>query len=162
MGRGVMLAPLRAMTTTTHLPPKHIVVGADFSDVADSALDYAIALARPLDAHITLVHVLEVPVWGFPDAVPVELRELEAIAQQALDDLAKKRADPSVSIRTWLRSGEAWTALVEVAKAEHADLIVVGSHGRRGVGRFLLGSVAERVLRTAECPVLVVGSRTTT
>ena len=142
----------------TLAPPKHIVVGADFSDIADGALDYAIALARPLDARITLVHALEVPTWGFPEAVPVELRELEAIAQQALDDLAKKRAEASVSIRPWLRSGEPWTVLVDFAKTERADLIVVGSHGRRGVGRFLLGSVAERVLRTAECPVLVVGS----
>jgi nucleotide-binding universal stress UspA family protein len=142
------------------VPPKRIVVGTDFSPYAEAALDYAIALARPLGAEIVVVYAYEVPVYAFPDGALITgdlIDRLAKVSDEAMRDLLKKRTSSGVAIRGLVRSGAAWQEIDRVADEEKADLVVIGTHGRRGLARMVLGSVAERVVRTSHCPVLTVG-----
>jgi nucleotide-binding universal stress UspA family protein len=143
--------------------PRRILVATDFSDTADRALDYALALATALGGEVILVHAYEIPVYAFPDGAflaTTEISErLAEAARTALDAAIAARAGAKVAIRGVLRTGTPWTEIEAVAKEEKADLVVVGTHGRKGIARALLGSVAEKVVRTAPCPVLSVGPR---
>ena len=141
-------------------PIHRIVVATDFSELADTVVDSALDLAKQLGASVTLVHSYEIPIYGFPDGVlvaPADLASrLGAAAQVELDRLARRHADRGVPISTVLRMGAAWDEINAVAEETKADLIVVGTHGRRGLARALLGSTAERLIRTATRPVFVV------
>lgn len=146
----------------SQVPPKRILVATDFSDTAKAALEYALALAKPLSAEIVLVHAWEIPLYAFPDGamIPTGLFEgLEAASDEALQGAVKGAAASGVPLRGVLRMGPPWREIVAVAESEKVDLVVIGTHGRRGVARMVLGSVAERVVRTSPCPVLTVGPR---
>jgi nucleotide-binding universal stress UspA family protein len=84
--------------------------------------------------------------------------QIEGAARAAMDALAKRSKPAGVELSFVLRQGAAWSEIQAVAKEIKADLVVIGSHGRRGLSRALLGSVAEKVVRTAPCPVLTVRS----
>jgi nucleotide-binding universal stress UspA family protein len=139
---------------------QNIVVATDFSDIANHALDEALDLAKRLGGKITLVHAYEIPIYGFPDGILVAPAEvagrIQEGAQKQLELEVEARKGQGVSITAVLRMGTPWEEINAVASATGAGLIVVGSHGRRGIARALLGSVAERVLRTAALPVLIV------
>jgi len=139
---------------------QRILVATDFSDLADTVVDQAIDLAKQLGASLILVHSYEIPIYGFPDGVLVAPADVAsrigAAAQSELDAIARSHADRGVAITTVLRMGPAWDEINSVAAEQLADLIVVGTHGRRGLSRALLGSTAERVIRTAVRPVYVV------
>lgn len=138
---------------------KRILVPTDFSDFSKAALAYSEALARSLKAEVVLVHVLE-----RPQDVPWWLAEQEYHARRgALEDEARKRLEeldkthfPSAEVRRLVRAGSPADEIVEAASEEDADLIVIGTHGRGGLSRVLFGSVAENVMRHADCPVLTV------
>jgi len=138
---------------------ENIVVATDFSPIADHALDEAIDLAKKLGARITLVHAFEYPVYGFPDGILVASAEvvgqLMTGAQKQLSATIEERKDVGVKISPVLREGAPWEEISAAAKEAGAGLIVVGTHGRRGLARAFMGSVAERLLRTASLPVLV-------
>jgi nucleotide-binding universal stress UspA family protein len=141
-------------------PPtlRRILVPHDFSDTAQHALAYALDLAEKLGARVTIVHAYEV-VYGFPESVQLTTEMLSAVqsaARTALEALVARTQRPGVVVDAVLRQGPAWSEIDEVAKEAHVDLIVMGTHGRRGIARALLGSVAEKVVRTAPCPVLTV------
>lgn len=142
--------------------PKTILVPTDFSDCAEQALDYAVALADKLGATVHLLNTITVPSLGVPElgvAVASTMMESAVTANQAeLDRLAARRAPTKVTSQ--LRTGDARDVIVETAKELGADLIVMGTHGRRGFKRALLGSIAEGVLRTAPCPVLTIRQQT--
>jgi universal stress protein A len=139
----------------------HILVPTDFSNTADAALDYATELAVRFGASIRLVHVFDDPfgaAFYLPDVyvtTPPDVRERVLVdLRQRLDDrLLNIAAVPASSA---VLEGTAWQSIVDEARATAASLIVMGTHGRRGLSHALLGSVAERVLRMAPCPVLVV------
>jgi nucleotide-binding universal stress UspA family protein len=143
--------------------PHRILVATDFSDTADRALEYALGLAAALGAEVILMHAYEVPVYAFPDGAflaTTEISErLAEAARTALDSAIAARAASKVPLRGVLRTGTPWTEIEAVAKEEKVDLVVVGTHGRKGIARALLGSVAEKIVRTAPCPVLSVGPR---
>lgn len=139
---------------------RNIVVATDFSDLADHALDEAVELAEKFGAAITLVHSYEIPVYGFPDGILVAPSDVTAQIQlasqkQLADSVARHKAS-KVPITPILRMGAPWDEINSAAAETGAGLIVIGTHGRRGISRALLGSVAERVIRTATLPVLVV------
>lgn len=138
---------------------QRILVPHDFSDTANRALEYALDFAEKLGAKVTVMHAYEVPVYGFPEG-PVLTAEMagqiEAAARTALEAVAKRSKRPGLEPDFVLRQGPAWSEIQAAAKEMRADLVVIGSHGRRGLSRALLGSVAERVVRTAPCPVLTV------
>ena len=138
--------------------PRKILVPTDFSDHSNRALDYAVELATKLDAEVHVVHVYEIPFLSVPDAPWVitsdVVQSIESASRGALERLIKNRG--GAKIKPMLRSGDA-RAQIEAACAEvGADLIVMGTHGRRGIAHALLGSVAEYVMRTAAIPVLTV------
>jgi nucleotide-binding universal stress UspA family protein len=131
---------------------ERILVATDFSLCSLNALGHAEALARTLGAEIVLVHVDAVPVAG-SDRAAVKRALVEGKLALAADQLH----DRGLRARTVLRVGAADEEILDAAETERASLIVVGTHGRSQVVRALLGSVAERVVRGARCPVLVVG-----
>ena|ERR1700722_3651727 len=137
-----------------------ILVATDFSAIADHALDQALDLAEQLHAKITLMHAYEIPIYGFPDGILVATAdlglEMSRAAQAGLNASIEKHKARGIEMTTVLRDGPPWEEINTVAAEVSADVIVVGTHGRRGIARALLGSVAERILRTATRPVLVV------
>ncbi len=139
---------------------RHILVPHDFSDTAEKALGYAVDLAEKLGSRVTILHVYELPAYAFPEAptLTVEMTsEIERAAAIALDGAAARaRRQQAVEVSTLLRQGAPWREIDAAAKESGADLIVIGTHGRRGLARALLGSVAEKIVRTAHCPVLTV------
>lgn len=141
--------------------PKTILVPTDFSEFANHALDYAIALASKLDAQVHVVNALTIPELGVPELgvalTSAMMGSMVEKNQAALDKLVADR--PSASFATMLRTGDPRSVILQTAKAIDADLIVMGTHGRRGVTRALLGSIAEAIVRTAPCPVLTVHRR---
>ncbi len=139
-----------------------ILVPVDFSPGALHSLNFAVALARRLGASIVLVHVMDsLYVSGRLDSTRLRLLRTEAHekTKRLLAELAKRRVRPHVPVRRYLQKGTAYAKIVEMAARTSADLIVMGSEGRSGMKRFLVGSVAERVIRHAHCPVLVVRDR---
>ena len=140
--------------------PKRILVATDFSDTANAAFDYAVDLAKQLGAKVTAVHAYELPVYGFPNGALVASVEMTtrimSAAQEALESACKVRANRGVDITPLVRQGVTWEEVHRVAEEIDADLIVIGTHGRRGLSRALLGSVAEKIIRTATRPVLTI------
>lgn len=134
---------------------QHILVPTDFSEASGRALELALAIAERLGSRVTLVHAYELPVaYGEGIYWPIEPIELEA--KRALDaalTAVKARCPDADAV---LVRGPAWEQALEVARERGADLIVMGTHGRRGVSRALLGSQAERVVRLSPVPVLTV------
>lgn len=139
-----------------------LLVPTDFSAVSDNALNQAIELAASNGASVHLLHVIDNAVFTavYPDAVFVELPGvLERVTEDAetrLKEAAKTCAACKVPATTRVVIGPPAACIGEEAAAAGSDLIVMGTHGRGGVAHFVLGSVAERVLRTAQCPVLTV------
>jgi len=137
------------------LPINTILHPTDFSAHSDYALGLACALARDYGAHLIALHVLSTPTVVYAEGVvPPNPEELRAAAREQLNQLEAPHADVRVERR--LEEGDVITAILDVAEEIQADLIVMGTHGRTGLGRLLMGSVAEQVVRRAPCPVLTV------
>jgi nucleotide-binding universal stress UspA family protein len=140
---------------------QHILVAHDFSETAEKALDFALDLAAKLGAHVTAMHAYELPTYAFPEGpvLTVEMiAQIERAAATALEGIVARaaRRSPAVKVKTELRHGSAWKEIDQAAADLKVDLVVLGTHGRKGIARALLGSVAEKVVRTATCPVLTV------
>jgi len=141
--------------------PQHVLVPIDFSACADEALNYAIALAHKLQARLTLLHVIHaVPLWSEGDmglALPdAYLRESEAQGKQSLEQRRQRAQEAGVQADILTVHGVPFQSILDTARDQQIDLIVLGTHGRTGLQRVLLGSVAEKVVRLAPCPVLTV------
>lgn len=139
----------------------HILVPTDFSPPSDAALSHAKELAARFDARLSLLHVVTSPqaagVWTPDVYVPASpetqerfLREARARLENAVT--ADERARFNVTIEADI--GAVVEKIQDYVRAQHVDLIVMGTHGRKGLAHLFLGSVAERVLRGASCPVL--------
>ena len=143
--------------------PKIILVPVDFSQHSEAALDYAVELSVKLGAKVHLLNVIGVPAMGVPElGVALTASFIESIvkeSQAALDKLADARRSKATIGDAMLRTGDARDVILQTAEEVGAELIVMGTHGRRGVGRMLLGSIAEAVVRTASCPVLTVRTK---
>jgi len=143
--------------------PKHILVPTDLSEQSEQALDYACELARTLGATVHVLHVVGIPALGVPELgltmTSTMIDTIVADDQAALDALVARKRGLALIGQVLLRTGDARDMIDHAASELGADLIVMGSHGRRGVSRALLGSVAESVVRTAPCPVLCVRER---
>jgi len=139
---------------------KRILVPTDFTDTSNRALEWALDLARRLGASVTLMHAYEIPVIGFPDgaimATPEIASRIAEASRSALDAAVEKHRGGSVALDGLIREGVAWETINAVSDEIDADVIVIGTHGRRGLARALLGSVAENVVRTAHRPVVTI------
>ena len=142
---------------------KKILVPVDFSDFSAKAVKYAARFAEQFDAALVLVHFVE-PV-RYPESVliPPEMeeanRERLKLARTALAEFVKKQVPAGLETETVTRFGHAVDGITLAAKDLDVDLIVIATHGHTGLKHLLLGSVAERVVRLAPCPVLTVRER---
>lgn len=138
---------------------RSILVPTDFSEPAERALDYAKAIAENFKAALHVVHVAADVTLDDPMLTASSLAEIQDSAAAALskiDERITAEERGRVEVRTSILQGDPHDAILAYA-AEHAiELIVLGTHGRGAVERFLLGSVAERIVRHAKCPVLTV------
>lgn len=138
-----------------------IVVPTDFSDCSGEAWSVAKRLGATSGSELILAHVLtEIPRFSEGFFVGESASKIEAAARKwagaSLQDLVAKARGEGLDARFALRTGVPHDEIVTLAHDERADLIVIGTHGRGGMSRMLLGSVADRVVRLAPCPVLTV------
>jgi nucleotide-binding universal stress UspA family protein len=136
---------------------QHFLVPLDFSEHANQALVYAMALAAKLQARLTLLHVIYTPPWIGPD-LSAYVADIEAQARQAMETNLRRVRNAGLEATTMLVHGTPWQEIVQTAENRQVDLIIMGTHGRTGLQHILLGSVAEKVVRLAPCPVLVTRS----
>ena len=142
---------------------KRILVPVDFSDGALQALDYAAGLARPSGAELVVLFVVEpvyyatpADMYGASTNLSMLLEEQQRIGREQLARLARRLEKRKLKSRTVLETGVPYQVITDTASKQKADLIVMATHGRTGLSHLLMGSVAERVVRTAVCPVLTV------
>ncbi|HEU4533894.1 MAG TPA: universal stress protein [Polyangiaceae bacterium] len=139
---------------------RKILVPTDLHPSSRGAVEVAISMARKYGATLVLLHVYAVPIYAFPDGALLSTAslasELSNAAQLGLNRAALEFGGQGVNVVPVLREGSAEDEILAVADEEGVDLIVVGTHGRHGLKRALLGSVAESVLRDSKVPVMVV------
>jgi nucleotide-binding universal stress UspA family protein len=141
---------------------KRIFCPIDFSDASRAAMEVAADLARRFGAELVLLHAYPIPGYTFPDgSVVASPRMMQDLADQAQKHLEEWRAEAEKMVEPGKVSaekavGEPAAEILEAAREKGADLIVMGTHGRTGLEHALMGSIAERVVRRAHCPVLTV------
>ena len=138
-----------------------IVVPTDFSDCSEEAWALAKRVAGTLGSEVVLAHILVEPiVYGDPALAADSTLQLFERGRKWVEDELEKWASAAraegTTVRTIVRTGSAHEEIVNLATDERAELIIIGTHGRTGLNRLLLGSVTERVIRFAPCPVLTV------
>jgi len=141
--------------------PSNILVPLDLGPHAAEVLEYAAALAAKLDAKLHLLHAIAWPLIGAEIPIALSdtaLAEVVGRARAELVQLAAARAGGAKIASVEAHTGDPRSAIIADAERFGADLIVMGTHGRRGIARMWLGSVAEQVARVAPCPVLLVRS----
>ena len=146
------------------MPPKLILAPIDFSDASRAALDVAADMASRFGAELLLVYVVP----AIPD-LPKDVsifkegeydKSLESKDAQQLKDVAATMANKNVKVRTELGSGDdVGMELVRIAKNDHVDMIIIATHGITGWREFAFGTVAEKVLKQGECPVLLLRAK---
>jgi nucleotide-binding universal stress UspA family protein len=144
---------------------KKILVATDFSTNAEEAVRSGAQLARQYGAELVIAHVLQPPNYLLPEAYltysPQFFGETLKGLNKLLADAKKKAQEAGASqVKTELLQGMPWVELTTFAADKQCDMIVVGTHGRTGLSRAFMGSVAEKVVRTASCPVLTVREST--
>lgn len=136
-------------------PIRKILHATDFSDLSRPAFELACALARDFGAEVVVCHVAPQPIIPVGEGMVVttpagETEQLTARLEQL------KSADPRIRMASKLLRGDPATEIARLADEAKADLVVIGTHGRRGLSHLLMGSVAEGVMRKAPCPVLTI------
>jgi universal stress protein A len=148
---------------TMTFAPKHILVPTDFSDCSKHALEAALSLAVKYDAAVSVVHVIEPARYSAALGHDVSI---DAAAYQDVGATLKESAAEQMkeymahvthpNVASKIENGIAYDAVCRAAEGHECDLIVIGTHGRSGLKRFVMGSVAEKVIRHAHCPVLTI------
>jgi len=154
---------MKTLGVTSHagISLKNILFPTDFSEASQAPLPYAAAIAHRYDSQLHIAHIMSPASYIFPSP-PGDRVTLDSIHKAALAD-ARKRTETlashlkTIPHHTYVREGEVWESLSDIIRAHEIDLLVVGTHGRTGVEKLLLGSKAEEILRLAPCPVLTVG-----
>lgn len=145
-----------------HIELKRVCVPTDFSEESEYALRYAATLAERFGAELHILHVLQDVVPTIPEPglaiLPTDeiMRSLEKGAEEGLRDFVPQPWSETLTVVRALRHGVPFHEICRYAKECIIDLIVLGTHGRTGLAHFLLGSVAERVVRSSPCPVLSI------
>jgi nucleotide-binding universal stress UspA family protein len=141
---------------------KRICCPIDFSDASRAAMEVAADLARRFGAELTLLHAYPIPGYTFPDgsvvASPKMMQDLADQAQRHLEEwrVEAERLVGAPRVTAEKAVGEPAAEILELARERGTDLLVMGTHGRTGLEHALMGSIAERVVRRAHCPVLTV------
>jgi universal stress protein A len=139
-----------------------LLVPTDFSKFSHTALSYAAAFAEKFEAELHLLHVVQNLALIIPDIIPVEpslvpsLEQMTSAVHTAFDRLIAENQLPPLVIQRAVREGTPFYEIIQYAREANIDLIVMGTHGHTGLAHVLLGSVTEKVVRKAPCPVLTV------
>ena len=146
---------------------RQILAPTDFSELSKQGLKSALELAQAFGAKLLLLHVVEPPPYPIEGIVPSQLGAnlLDDLERQASNELAQVLPEAQASkveVTRRVIVGIPYRKIVDVAEEEKADLIVMTTHGRTGLGHLVMGSVAEKIVRTAPCPVLTIRPTTTT
>jgi universal stress protein A len=141
-------------------PYKRILCPVDFSEFSNAAVEDAAGLAKAIGGELTLLHAYQNPAYVLPMQGYVGLgndflTKLRGQLEDEVNAQARSLRDQGIAVRTEVLEGVPYKVIVDHAKETQADLIVMGTHGRTGLAHALTGSVAERVVRLAHCPVLV-------
>lgn len=142
-----------------------IIHPTDFSPASTPAFTRAVEAAKENRAELVVVHVLStvIPIVGdgyiSPQAYDDMQKAARAQGKKQLDALVEKAKKGGAQAVGVLLEGTAWDQITRIAKSKHADMIIMGTHGRTGLAKLFLGSVAERVVGTAPCPVMTVRGR---
>jgi nucleotide-binding universal stress UspA family protein len=141
---------------------KEILVAVDNSEPSAAALDLAVELGTAFESSVTVLHVVDPAALaaaagdaGASAAVEIELDEMQTAGKSLLDEVCGRVRKAGLQATPVLRDGAPAATIIDTAKRSNCDLIVMGTHGRRGVARLFLGSTAEAVLRESDVPVLV-------
>ncbi len=139
-----------------------ILVPTDFSQHSHNALNYAAAFAEKFGAELYLLHVVQDLALFIPEAVSVvppampPIEQMTAAVREALERVVRENDLGRLTVHCEVREGTPFYEIVQFAKEANIDLVIMGTHGRSGLAHVLLGSVTERVVRKAPCPVLTV------
>jgi nucleotide-binding universal stress UspA family protein len=140
--------------------PKKILVPVDFTEPSNRAFDYAVELAKQVGGTLYVLHAYDLPIIGFGDGVYVATSDLAGrmiqAAQTGLAETTERAKGCNVEVVTMLKQGDPRSVILQVAREVGAEMVVMGTHGRRGFSRALIGSVAENVVRTCTLPVLTI------
>jgi nucleotide-binding universal stress UspA family protein len=154
---------MKTLQVTSHagISLKNILFATDFSEASHAALPYTAAIARRYDSQLHIVHILSPASYIIPSP-PGDLVTMESIHEAARADVRERMETlashlKTVPHHTYVREGDVWKSLADLIQTHEIDLLVVGTHGRTGVEKLVLGSQAEEILRLAPCPVLTVG-----
>jgi len=148
--RDVLVVPV-----DTHVGFQRVLVATDGSKYCRAATERAVDFSRSYGGEISIVSIVDVPAEFYAEAPQV----VEDLAHKSLgyvNEVKKQAESHGVKAETFVREGEAYKAIVDLAKIRDVNIIIMGSHGRTGMKRLLMGSVAEKVIGYAPCPVLVV------
>src|SRR5215470_15123137 len=152
----VELGPLEKQLPAEPLPRfklRKVLVPLDFSDCSKKALEYAIPFAKQFDAELVLLNVIE----PYPPVPQMELVDVETIQDSRVDlEILRETVGENIHCSCEVRTGVPHAEIVQEARQNHIDLIILATHGYKGLSHVFLGSTAEKVVRNAPCPVLTV------
>ncbi len=142
--------------------PKNILLATDFSHASEAALPHALALADHYGSTLYVAHVicLEIMELVAPEFTPTAVQQAQRLAEQNMGRLLSAGRQRGVSCQPLIGEGAIWDVLLGMVNQNGIELLIAGTHGRRGLKKLLLGSVAEELFRMAPCPVLTVGPKT--
>ncbi|HVI09176.1 MAG TPA: universal stress protein [Candidatus Binatia bacterium] len=150
---------MTTLETGKRIALRNVMFATDFSACSDVALPYALAIARQYEAKLFAAHVMACEDYMFatPDLWPAYVQRDAALEKEAGERLDKQF--PEIAHKSLVARGDVWPSLSRLAASHGIDLLVVGTHGRTGARKLLMGSVAEKIFRQAACPVLTVGPK---
>ena len=152
-----------SLSRTTAISLKNVLFATDFSATSEAALPYAAAICRRFGSTLHVAHVISeaslLLMTGGVDYVSMGTiyEDAHTEAKEKVEQIGTRLE--GIPLRSWVRHGQVWNSLADIVSENDIDLIVVGTHGRTGLGKLLLGSVAEDILRHAPCAVLTVGPK---
>jgi nucleotide-binding universal stress UspA family protein len=156
---------MKTLEVTSHagISLKNILFATDFSEASDAALPYAAAIARRYDSQLHVAHIMSPASYIIPSQ-PGDPVTFDSIHEAALSDVRQRMETLASHLETiphhnYVREGEVWESLSDIIQTHEIDLLVLGTRGRTGLEKFVLGSKAEEILRQATCPVLTVGPK---
>jgi nucleotide-binding universal stress UspA family protein len=146
----------------SQIAPKKILVATDFSPASQAALPHAFSLAGHYGSKLYLAHVISLEHEDFPppEERATKLEQAREFTEQQMERLLTATRQEPIPCQPLIGEGGIWNVLSDMIHENSIDLVIVGTHGRRGLKKLLLGSVAEEVFRMAPCPVLTVGPKT--
>ena len=153
----------KRITSAGNLAIQRILVPIDFSEHSKNALQYAVSFAKQFQSELILIYVVEPTIYpadfSFGQvAVPSIEKELRERGKVELDQLVETQIAGALPARAMVRTGKPFLEIIDTATEEEVDLIIIATHGHTGVEHILFGGTAEKVVRKAPCPVLVVRS----